>query len=56
MKGGKPSYVKGGKVGLKKRARAKAASLPDFAKSEAAAAHGPIQEPATGVEFAVRGK
>ena len=51
MKGGKPSYVTGGRAGLVARARAKAASMPDSAKNEAKAAKGPIQKPATGMQF-----
>jgi len=52
MNGGKPSYVTGGRVGLKERARAKAASMPaSGGKDDVRAAKGPIQKPATGTQF-----
>lgn len=50
FKGGKPSYMTGGKVGLKRRARAKAASLPDVAKDNIKAASKPVASPEMGIK------
>lgn len=48
---GKPSYVTGGRVGIKARARAKAAAMTPGQKQEQRATKGPVQKPVTGMGF-----